>query len=77
MPRSWRGGGRLEGANLRSGRRKERTQPYEFSTPPAPQATAEAPTRKKWEDLDPEGSHPCHRSRSHGCGGTEGIEEAQ
>lgn len=46
-------GAKVEGANLRSGRRRQRTQPYEYPSCP----TAEALTRKKWEDLDPEGSH--------------------
>ena len=45
-------GAKLEGANIRSGRRRPRTQKYEYPTCPA----AAALTRKRWEELDPEGS---------------------
>ena len=39
---------------MRSGRRRPRTRKYEYPTTcPA----AEALTRKRWEELDPDGSH--------------------
>ena len=45
-------GTKLEGPNIRSGRRRPRTQPYEYPSCP----TAEAMQRQKWDDLDPEGA---------------------
>lgn len=45
-------GAKLDGANMRSGRRRPRPQPYEYPSCP----TAEAMNRQKFDELDPEGA---------------------
>ena len=52
-------GTKLETENTRSGKRRTRTQPYEYPSCP----TAEALTQKRYEELDPDGAYAIAAAR--------------